>query len=168
MNSTKFQKMKSFIAKMTCGIAVFSTVGLIMGPGIADAQNRMVLSQDTVKIGVLTDMAGIFSDLSGAGSITAAQMAIDDFKQQAKPTFKIELISADHQNKADIGASKAREWYDTQGVDMIADVINSGIALAVAKVANDKNRIVMVSGSGTTRLHNEDCNPYTVHYGWDT
>ncbi len=160
--------MKTLIEKLTCVITAFFTVGLITSSGSVSAQNPMSLSQDTVKIGVLTDMAGIFSDLSGAGSIVAAQMAVDDFKQQAKPTFKIEVISADHQNKADIGSSKAREWFDTQGVDMIADVINSGVALAVAKVANDKKRIVMVSGSGTTRLHNEDCNPYTVHYGWDT
>ncbi len=125
-------------------------------------------SQDTVKIGVLTDMSGTFADLSGAGSIEAAKMAIEDFKQTNQPKFSIKLISADHQNKPDIASSKARQWYDTEGVDMITDLINSGVALAVAKVAEQKERVAMVTGSGTTRLENEDCNPYTVHYGWDT
>lgn len=134
----------------------------------AAAQNVGGFSQNTVKIGILTDMSGIFADLAGAGSVAVAQMAIDDFKAQANPTFKIELVSADHLNKADIGASRAREWYDVQNVDMITDVINSGVALAVAKVAQDKNKLVMVTGAGTTRLHNEDCNPNTIHYGWDT
>ena len=134
----------------------------------AIAQNKGSFSQNTVKIGILTDMSGIFADLAGAGSVAAAQMAIEDFKEQANPTFKIELVSADHLNKADIGASRAREWYDVQNVDMITDVINSGVALAVAKVAQDKNKLVMVTGAGTTRLHNEDCNANTIHYGWDT
>ncbi len=137
-------------------------------PGTAFAQNKQSYSQDVVKIGVLTDMAGVFADLSGAGSVEAARMAIEDFKAQHKPSFKIELISADHQNKPDVGAGKAREWYDVQGVDMITDVINSGVAIAVSKVAQEKNRVVMVTGAGTTRLENEDCNPNTIHYGWDT
>ncbi|NYT66839.1 ABC transporter substrate-binding protein [Alcaligenaceae bacterium] len=125
-------------------------------------------SQDTVKIGVLTDMSGAFADLSGLGSVEAAKMAIEDFKQANNPTFSIELISADHQNKPDIASAKAREWYDVEGVDMITDLINSSVALAVSKVGDQKKRVVMVTGSGTTRLENEDCNPYTIHYGWDT
>lgn len=132
------------------------------------AQVSSRFSQDTVKIGVLTDMSGAFADLSGAGSIEAVRMAIEDFTAKNKPSFKIEMISADHQNKADIGSSKAREWYDVQGVDMITDVINSGVAIAVSKVAHQKNRVAMVTGAGTTRLENEDCNPNTIHYGWDT
>ena len=120
-----------------------------------------------VRIGVLTDMSGIYSDNTGRGSVIAAQMAVDDFggKVLGRP---VELIAADHQNKADIGADKAREWFDTQGVRVIVDGVNSAVALAVSKVANEKRRLFLVSGSGSTRLTNEDCNPYTVHYAYDT
>lgn len=149
-------------------VALALGAAALVATSSASAQNKSTFSQNTVKIGILTDMSGIFADLAGAGSVAAAQMAIDDFKAQAQPTFAIELVSTDHLNKADIGASRAREWYDVQNVDMITDVINSGVALAVAKVAQDKNKLVMVTGAGTTRLHNEDCNANTIHYGWDT
>ena len=128
----------------------------------------MKLSDGMVKIGVLTDMSGVYSDLGGQGAVTAAQMAIDDYKAQYKPSFKIELVYADHQNKADVGSNKAREWYDTQGVDMITDVLNSGVALAVAKVTQEKNRIMINNGAASTRLTNEDCTPNTIHYTYDT
>src|SRR5207249_4665149 len=98
------------------------------------------------KIGVLTDMSGLYSDLGGQGSAVAAQMAIDDFKAKEKPAFKVEMVSADHQNKPDVGAQKAREWFDTQGVDMITDVLNSGVAIATAKVANEKKKVYMNNG----------------------
>ena len=126
------------------------------------------LSDDMVKIGVLTDMSGVYSDLGGQGSVTAAQMAIEDYKAQYKPNFKIEMVYADHQNKADVGSNKAREWFDTQGVDMITDVLNSGVALAVAKVTQEKKRIMINTGAASTRLTNEDCTPNTVHYVYDT
>jgi branched-chain amino acid transport system substrate-binding protein len=87
---------------------------------------------------------------------------------QYKPPFRIELVSADHQNKADVGAAKVREWYDRDGVDMITDVLNSAVALAAAKVGAEKKRIMMNTGAATTRLTNEDCTPYTVHYVYDT
>ena len=128
----------------------------------------MKISGDMVKIGVLTDMSGVYSDLGGQGSVTAAQMAIDDFKAQARPSYKIELVYADHQNKADVGSNKAREWYDTQGVDMITDALNSGVAIAVSKVTLEKHRILMDTGAASTRLTNEDCSPNTVHYVYDT
>ena len=128
----------------------------------------MKLSGDMVKIGVLTDMSGVYSDLGGQGSVTAAQMAIDDYVAQYKPKFKIEMVYADHQNKADVGSNKAREWYDTQGVDMVTDVLNSGVGIAVAKVTQEKNRIMINTGAATTRLTNEDCTPNTVHYVYDT
>jgi len=120
-----------------------------------------------MKIAVLTDMSGLYADLGGPGSVAAAQMAIDEFggKLLVKP---IVLVSADHQNKADVGASKAREWFDTQQVDMIVDVPNSAVALAVSKVANEKHKLFMVANAGSTRLTNEDCNPYTIHYVYDT
>jgi branched-chain amino acid transport system substrate-binding protein len=126
------------------------------------------ISDGTVRIGVLTDMAGVFSDLGGTGAVTAAQMAIDDFFAKEKPPFKIELVSADHQNKPDIATGIARQWYDTGGVDLITDVINSGVALAVSSVAESKGRMLIVTGSGSTRLTNEQCSPYTISYTWDT
>ena len=125
------------------------------------------ISGDVVKIAVLTDMSGLYSDIGGQGSVTAAQLAIDDFggKVLGKP---IQLVYADHQNKADVGANKAREWFDTQGVDMIVDVPNSGVAIAVSKVANEKHKLFMIANAGSTRLTNEDCNPYIIHYVYDT
>jgi len=132
------------------------------------AAAAMKISGDTVKIGVLTDMSGVYSDLGGQGSVTAAQMAIDDYVAQNKPKFKVEMVYADHQNKADVGSNKVREWYDTQGVDMVTDVLNSGVALAVAKVTQEKNRIMINTGAASTRLTNEDCSPNTVHYVYDT
>jgi branched-chain amino acid transport system substrate-binding protein len=127
------------------------------------------LSDGVVRVGVLTDMSGLYSDLGGAGSVLAAKMAIDDFKAAEKgKAFPIELVSADHQNKADVGAQKAREWYDTQGVDMVTDALNSAVALAVAKLTAEKKRILIDTGAASTRLTNEDCSPYTVHYVYDT
>jgi branched-chain amino acid transport system substrate-binding protein len=146
-------------------IAVAAGIAML---GATAAQAQSKISGDTVKIGVLTDMSGLYSELGGAGSVAAAQMAIDDFKAQAKPTFKIEMVSADHQNKADIGAQKAREWFDTQGVDMVNDVLNSAVAIAVAKVANEKKKVYINNGAASTRLTNEDCTPYTIHYAYDT
>jgi branched-chain amino acid transport system substrate-binding protein len=136
--------------------------------GLALSQAAPKLSGGEVKIGVLTDLSGVYSDLGGKGSITAAQMAVDDWSAKNKPNFKIEIVSADHQNKADIGSSKAREWYDTQGVDMVTDALNSGVGIAVAKVTQEKNKILMDTGAASTRLTNEDCTPNTVHYAYDT
>jgi branched-chain amino acid transport system substrate-binding protein len=139
--------------------------GLMSTAHSAFAQSK--ISGDVVKIGVLTDMSGLYSDLSGQGSVTAAQMAVSEMggKVLGKP---VQVISADHQNKPDVAASKAREWFDTQGVDMLVDVVNSGAALAVTKVAAEKHRIFIDTGAGSTRLTNEDCTPYTIHYVYDT
>jgi branched-chain amino acid transport system substrate-binding protein len=136
--------------------------------GLAFSQAAPKLSGGTVKIGVLTDLSGVYSDLGGQGSITAAQMAIDDWSAKNKPNFKIEMVYADHQNKADIGSNKAREWYDTQGVDMITDALNSAVGIAVAKVTQEKNKLLLDTGAASTRLTNEDCTPNTVHYAYDT
>ncbi len=160
--------MHTFITpKLTALASLLGAACLAWTPS-AHAQPRAGFSNDVVKIGVLTDMSGTFADLSGQGSVEAAKMAIEDFKQSHAPKFTIELVTADHQNKPDIASSRARQWYDTQGVDMITDLINSGVAIAVSKVAQQKERVAMVTGAGTTRLENEDCNPYTIHYGWDT
>ena len=144
-----------------------AAIAMLLAASGAQAQEPGI-SGGVVKIGVLTDMTGVFSDLAGAGSVTAAQMAVDDFVAQAKPSFKVEMISADHQNKPDIATGIARQWYDTAGVDLITDVINSGVALAVSSVAEAKNRMLIVTGSGSTRLTNEQCSPNTVSYTWDT
>lgn len=148
-------------------IALLCGIGCAASAFAADPK-PVVASDNVIKLGVLTDMNGIFSDNSGRGSVIAAQMAIDDFKAEVKPAFKIEMVWADHQNKADVGSSKAREWYDTQRVDAIFDVINSSVALAVSNVAREKKKVVIVTGAGTTRLTNEECSPYTVSYTWDT
>ncbi len=125
------------------------------------------ISNDTVKLGVMNDMSGLYADIGGPGSLYAAQMAAQDFggKVLGKP---IEVVGVDHLNKPDVGATKAREWYDTQGVDVILDVPTSSVAIAVSKVAAEKKHILIVTGGATKSLTNEDCNPYTVHYAYDT
>lgn len=151
--------------RMMCiGIALYFL--LICCQALPQSKSGKV-SDGVVKIAVLTDMSGLYSDLGGPGSVAAAQIAIDEFggKVLGAP---IQLVSADHQNKADIGANKAREWFDTQQVDLIVDVPNSSVALAVSKVANEKHKLFIVDNAGTSRLTNEDCNPYTIHYVYDT
>jgi len=160
--------MKRELMGALVGAAVMSLTTTAMAKTKVAKAPPAKLSGDLVKIGVLTDMSGVYSDLGGQGSVTAAQMAVDDFKAMAKPAFKIELVYADHQNKADIGSNKVREWYDTQGVDMVTDVLNSGVALAVSKVTQEKNRILIDTGAASTRLTNEECSPNTVHYAYDT
>ena len=124
-------------------------------------------AQEKVKIGFITDMSSLYADVEGKWGASAIQMAIDDFggKVLGQP---IELLSADHQNKPDIAASKAREWIDTQGVTLLFGGPNSGTALASAKVAAEKKRVYMNSGAGSSALTNEQCTPYTVHYAYDT
>lgn len=156
--------MKRNIISTLVGAAVMSFAAGAMAQAKAPAK----VSGDMVKVGVLSDMSGLYSDLGGQGSVIAAQMAVDDFKAQAKPAYKIEVVSADHQNKADVGSNKVREWYDTQGVDMVTDVLNSAVALAVSKVTAEKKRVLIDVGAASTRLTNEDCTPYTVHYAYDT
>ncbi|MFE8646752.1 ABC transporter substrate-binding protein [Sphingomonas sp. NCPPB 2930] len=124
-------------------------------------------AQEKVKIGFITDMSSLYADVEGKNGVVAIQMAIDDFggKALGQP---IELMSADHQNKADIAASKAREWIDTAGATMIFGGTNSGTALATAKVASEKKRVYFNNGAGTSALTNEQCSPYTIHYAYDT
>ncbi|TWI62875.1 branched-chain amino acid transport system substrate-binding protein [Pseudoduganella lurida] len=132
-------------------------------PGTAAAQ----VSGDTIKIGFITDMSGLYTDIDGAGGAEAIKMAIAD----AGPVIagkKVEFVSADHQNKADIAASKAREWFDQGGVDLLIGGTNSGANLAMAKVAAEKKKIFISIGAGSSRLTNEECTPYTVHYAYDT
>lgn len=135
--------------------------------GVAGLATSAAHAQDKVKIGFITDMSSLYADVEGKNGAVAIQMAIDDFggKLLGKP---IELLSADHQNKADIAASKAREWIDTEGLSMLLGGTSSGAGLAMAKVAQEKKRVYIVNGAGSSALTNEQCSPYTVHYAYDT
>ncbi len=132
-----------------------------------NALGQARLSDDVVRIGVLTDMSGQFSHESGDGSVSAVKMAVQDFggKVLGKP---IEVVVADHQNKPDVAATRAREWFDTRGVDMVANLINSAVALSVVSVAKEKNRIAIINGSGSSRLTGDACTPNSIHYAYDT
>jgi branched-chain amino acid transport system substrate-binding protein len=125
------------------------------------------ISDDVVKIGVLNDMSSLYSDGTGKGSLTAAQMAVADFggKVRGKP---IEVISADHQNRPDLGASIARTWYDTAKVDVIVDVPTSSVALAVQQITREKNRVFLISGGGASDLTGTACSPNGIHWTYDT
>jgi len=125
------------------------------------------VSDGVVKLGVLTDMTGAYSDLAGAGSVLATQMAVEDFggKVLGKPVV---VISADHQNKPDVASNIARKWIDEQQVDAIVDLVSSSTALAVMPVAAAKKRITLLSGPGSDPITGEKCTPYTVHYTYDT
>ena len=133
----------------------------------ASAQSGDKISDGIVKIGMLIDMTGVYADIVGPGAVIAANMAIADFggKVLGKP---IELIVADHQNKADLTAAKAREWFDTQKVDMLADVAATAPALAALEVAKQKNKIVLFPSAASSRLSNENCSAVSVHWTYDT
>ena len=123
--------------------------------------------QSTIKIGVLTDMNSLYADDTGTGSVIAARMAATEFMKD-HPNIKVEVISGDHQNKADIGANTARQWFDQDGVSVIVDVPNSAVALAVNAIAKQANKVLLVSGGGTSDLTGKDCSPNTVHWTYDT
>src|SRR5437868_1238975 len=125
------------------------------------------INDDVVKIGVLADMSGIYSDMGGNGITEAVKMAIADAGGTINGK-KVEIVTANHSAKPDIAATTAREWFDTQGVDMIISGPSSGTSLAIAKVAAEKKKIVMVTGGVAAQLTNEECSPYTVHYLYDT
>ncbi|WP_436190457.1 ABC transporter substrate-binding protein [Pseudorhodoferax sp. LjRoot39] len=144
-------------AKFPLSALMFAT---LLATGAAQAQ-------DKVRIGFITDMSSLYADVDGKGGAVAIQMAIDDFGGKVNG-MPIELLSADHQNKADIAASKAREWIDTQGLSMLVGGTTSSAGLAMAKVAQEKKRVYIVNGAGSSALTNEQCSPYTVHYAYDT
>ena len=150
------------LKKLLAGTA---TLALAVGAvtGAANAQ----ISGDTVKIGVLTDKSSLYADVAGEGSVVAAQLAVEEFggKAAGKP---IQIISADHQNKADISSNIARQWFDTEGVDAIADLVTSSTALAVQEVARDKGKVTLISGAATSRLTGDACSPTGFHWAYDT
>lgn len=143
-------------------LALSSAFALTQG-GNAFAQ----ISGDTIKIGLITDLSGVYADITGPGSIEAIKLAIGDFGGAINGK-KIELVVADHLNKTDVAASKAREWFDQQGVDLIIGGANSSTQLAMAKIAAEKKKPFISTGGISPRLANEDCTPYTVAWSYDT
>lgn len=156
VSSKKASNAKNYIAALLAGITLTHAA-----PTIAQ------VSQDVVKIGVLADMSGIYSDMGGNGIVEAVKMAIADFGGKVNGK-NIEFISADHTAKADVAATLSREWFDRQGVDMVISGPSSGTSLAIAKVAAEKKKLVIVTGGVAAQITNEECSPYTVHYLYDT
>jgi len=141
----------------------------VAGFGIALLLAALAQAQtpDTIKIGVLADMSSLYADLGGPGSTAAAQMAVEDFGGTVLGK-KIEVVSADHQNKPDVGSSIARQWFDQQGVQMITDLTTSSVALAVQEVAREKNKVVLITGAASSDLTGKACAPTSVHWEYDT
>jgi branched-chain amino acid transport system substrate-binding protein len=139
----------------------FAVATLMCSAAAAQAED------DVVKIGVLNDMSGLYADLAGTGSVVAAKLAVEDFNPAAHG-MKVEIVSADHQNKPDIGANIARQWFDVDHVDAIADVPTSSVALAVNEVAREKNKVLLLSGPASSDLTGPKCSPNTIHWTYDT
>ncbi len=146
------------VVKRTFALAALAAA---LACGTAQAQ------QLNVKIGVLTDMSSLYADLAGPGSVEAVKLAVEDFNK-TNPNVKVEIISADHQNKADIGTSIANQWLDRDGVDMIVDSPNSGVALSVNEIVRNKNKVFVNSGAASSDLTGAKCSPNTVHWTYDT
>ena len=144
-------------------IVIMLVTLLALGPVAALAQ----ISDGVIKIGVLNDQSSLYADLAGQGSVVAARMAVEDFGADKKG-MKVEIVSADHQNKADVGSGIARQWYDVDKVDVIVDVPNSGVALAVNQITRDKGKALLVSGAATADLTGKACSPNTIHWTYDT
>jgi branched-chain amino acid transport system substrate-binding protein len=151
-------KLKKLTAACTVALAAMFT---------AAAPAQAQVSGDVIKIGFITDMASLYADIDGPGGVEAIKMAIADMGGAVNGK-KVELVVADHQNKPDIGAVKAREWFDTEGLDMLIGGTNSGVNLAMAKVAAEKHKPFLAIGPGSSALTNAQCSPYTVHYAYDT
>ena len=145
------------------GLIGLAAIVVAFGCGSAQAQ----YSDGTIKIGVMNDMSGTYSDLSGQGSVVAARMAVEDFGAAAKG-MKVEIVSADHQNKPDVGSNVVRTWIDVDKVDVIVDVPTSSVALAVNEIVRDKNKVFLVSGAAASDLTGAKCTPNTIHWTYDT
>jgi len=148
---------------MLIRFAILLAALLALGPAIARAQ----ISDGVIKIGVLNDQSGLYADLAGQGSVVAARMAVEDYGAEKKG-MKVEVVFADHQNKADVGSAIARQWYDVDKVDLIVDVPNSGVALAVSQITRDKGKAFIVSSAATSDLTGKACSPNTIHWTYDT
>jgi branched-chain amino acid transport system substrate-binding protein len=140
-------------------------VGAACGLGVGASQAQ--ISDGVIKIGVMNDMSSLYADVTGPGSVVAARMAVEDFGA-AKKGMKVEVVSADHQNKPDVGSSIARQWYDVDKVDVIVDVPTSSVGLAINQLTRDKNKVFLASGPATSDLTGKACSPNTVHWTYDT
>ncbi|MDP1839643.1 MAG: ABC transporter substrate-binding protein [Reyranella sp.] len=145
-------------------LSAATAAALALGVPAAQAQ----YSDGTIKIGVLNDRSGTYADLSGQGSVWAARKAVEDFCKTTKCHDKIEIVAADHQNKPDVGANTARQWYDVDKVDVIVDVPTSSVVLAVHKITQEKNKVMLVSGGASSDITGKDCTPNTIHWTYDT
>jgi branched-chain amino acid transport system substrate-binding protein len=144
-------------------LGMLGALALMSAP--VQAQN---VTDNVVRIGVLTDLSGVYSEIAGPGSVFAAQMAVRDFSRDQQVLGRpIEIVSADHQNRADISSNKAREWFDRGGVDAIVDLVNSAPALAAMEVAEQRQRITLVSGAAGLPITNEKCHAFNVHWAYD-
>ena len=149
------------ISRKKLGITAAVTVALAAGSAQAQVSDGMI------KIGVMNDMSGLYADIAGPGSVVAARMAVEDFGA-AKKGMKVEIVSADHLNKPDVGSTIARQWYDVDKVDVIVDTPNSGVALAVNQITRDKGKAFIVSGAASADLTGKACSPNTIHWTYDT
>ena len=162
---------KFSLKKVAVAVAVALGAAVALQP--VSAQNApktppvIKISDGVVKIGLLNDMNSLYADITGQGTVEAVKLAIEEFGGKVHG-FPIEVIVADHQNKADLAAAKAREWFDSQKVDILGDVGASATALAASEVAKQRNKLALLSGPGASRLTNESCNAVTIHYAWDT
>ena len=143
--------------KLTAALVGAAMAGMA---GAAAAQ----ISGNVVKIGVMNDMSGLYADIGGPGSVVAANMAVEDFQKTSKAGLKIEVVSADHQNKPDVGSTIVRQWIDTEGVDMVADVPTSSVALAVNQIIREKGKAFVNTGAASADLTGSACSPNTVHW----
>src|SRR5262245_59739421 len=155
------KKRKPPMTKKSIASLLLGTALSLMAASAASAQDKVV------KIGSLSDQSGLYADLGGPGSTLAAQMAVEDSGLTGKG-WKIDIISGDHQNKPDIGTAIARQWFDVDKVDVIVDVPNSGVALAVNQITRDKGKALLVSGAATADLTGKACSPNTIHWAYDT
>lgn len=145
------------------------TAAIIFGIGVSTATlaQQARISDGVVRIGLIEDMSGVYADITGMGAVTAARMAVEEFGGKVLG-MPIEVVFADHQNKADQGAAIARKWFDTERVDAILDVASSSPALAALEVAKEKGRLIAMSSPGSMRITNEACGPYVIHWAYDT
>src|SRR5918999_3647234 len=149
------------------GMSEVRKLSLAVSLALAATGAQAQVSGNVIKIGVLSDMSSLYADIGGPGSVAAARMAVEDFGAKKKG-MNVEIVSADHQNKPDVGSSVARQWYDVDGVDAIADVPTSSVALAVNQVTRDKGKVFLVSGAASSDLTGKACSPNTVHWTYDT
>ena len=152
---------------MKTKLSLIAAAPIALAAALAASGAHAQISDKVIKIGVLSDMSSLYSAVGGPGSVVAARMAVEDFGA-AKKGMKVEIVSADHQNKPDVGSQIARQWYDVDKVDMIIDVPNSGVALAVSQVTREKGKVFLVSGAASSDLTGKACSPNTIHWTYDT